>query len=229
MITNVVSAGQRVRAAAHTDRSFATLDAVTLDAHGTLVRILDPVARLAALLRDRGVACAPEHVSAAFRAEAEYYVAHSSEGRDGPSLAALRRECAGVFLTSAGAALDPGEFAEPFVSALQFEVIPGVVETLHALRARGLALAVVANWDVSVHERLAELGLSPLVDTVLSSAEAGVMKPDPAIFAAALDRLGVSPERALHVGDGRVDEEGAAAAGLRFAPVPLSTAFRGWV
>ena len=34
--------------------------------------------------------------------------------------------------------------------------------------------------------------------------------------------------RALHVGDEDEDEQGAAAAGVRFAPAPLATAFAGW-
>ena len=48
-------------------------------------------------------------------------------------------------------------------------------------------------------------------------------KPDPRIFLLTLERLGVNPGRALHVGDDEVDRDGAVAAGLAFEPVPLST------
>ena len=41
----------------------------------------------------------------------------------------------------------------------------------------------------------------------------------------ALERLRVRPERALHVGDSAADEQGARAAGMRFAPAPLAEAF----
>jgi putative hydrolase of the HAD superfamily len=58
---------------------------------------------------------------------------------------------------------------------------------------------------------------------IVSSAEAGAAKPDPAAFLVALERLGVPPERALHVGDGDTDRDGAAAAGLAFEPAPLAT------
>ena len=61
---------------------------------------------------------------------------------------------------------------------------------------------------------------------VVTSAEAGAPKPDPAIFRLALTRLGVSPERALHVGDSPADEEGAHAAGMQFRPAPLADAVR---
>jgi putative hydrolase of the HAD superfamily len=96
------------------------------------------------------------------------------------------------------------------------------------LRARGLALVVVANWDVSVHDRLRELGLAPYFDAVVSSADVGAAKPDRRIFDTALARLGVPAARALHVGDSPADEEGARAAGLHFAPAPLATAFAEW-
>jgi HAD superfamily hydrolase (TIGR01509 family) len=228
MITTVVSAGQSLRTAPRADRSFATLDAVTLDANGTLVRLRDPVPALAELLRAHGVVCPADRVAAAFAAEGDYYIPRSLEGRDEATLAAFRRRCVEVFLGAAGADLDPEELVPSYIAALRFEVVPGVPETMRALRARGLALAVVSNWDISVHERLEELELAPLVDTVVASADVGVAKPDPRIFEIALGRLGVAAERALHVGDGSADEDGAASAGLRFAPTPLVTAFTGW-
>jgi putative hydrolase of the HAD superfamily len=59
---------------------------------------------------------------------------------------------------------------------------------------------------------------------VVTSAEAGAPKPDPAVFLCALERLGIRPERALHVGDSEPDQAGARAAGMRFAPAPLAAA-----
>jgi HAD superfamily hydrolase (TIGR01549 family) len=67
-----------------------------------------------------------------------------------------------------------------------------------------------------------------LFSAVVTSAEAGAAKPDPAVLQLALERLRVEPARALHVGDEDEDEQGAAAAGVRFAPAPLATAFAGW-
>jgi putative hydrolase of the HAD superfamily len=53
------------------------------------------------------------------------------------------------------------------------------------------------------------------VDAVVISAELGVAKPDPAIFNAALERLGAVAGDALHVGDSiEADVEGARAAGI---------------
>src|SRR3989442_14922403 len=122
---------------------FADLGAVTVDAFGTLVRLADPVPALERALRARGVQPSREEIAAAFRAEVRYYVEHKLEGRDAESLARLRSTCAGVFLDALGAGLDPEEFAPGLVGALEFEPLPGAVDTLTALRLRGLRLAAV--------------------------------------------------------------------------------------
>jgi putative hydrolase of the HAD superfamily len=198
---------------------FAELDAVTIDGFGTLVELVDPVPALCEALAARGTERDPARVAAAFRVEGRYYRERSLRGRDPDSLASLRRECTQVFLREIGAELD--DFVADFIGCLRFRPVDGALDTARALRARGLALAVVANWDVSLHEHLEALAIEPLVDTVVTSAEAGAAKPDPAIFRLALERLRVRPERALHVGDELLDEEGARAAGMRFAPAPL--------
>jgi putative hydrolase of the HAD superfamily len=200
----------------------AALDAVTIDANGTIVELRDPIPELSGLLRQRGAEPSDAKVRAALEAEFAYYREHMIEGRDQESLRSLRRDCARVFLEVAGANLDPEEFAPHYVAALKFAPIAGVPEALADLRARGLALAVVSNWDVSLHERLAELGLRFHFDAVICSAEVGVGKPAPRIFETALARLRVAPDRALHVGDSPEDEEGARAAGLSFAQAPLT-------
>jgi putative hydrolase of the HAD superfamily len=208
---------------------FADLDAVTVDGYGTLLRLIDPVPALRVALADHGVERGDADVARAFRAEVAHYRPRAHEGRDAESLAALRRSCVDVFLRDLGRPLEPDGFVDAFMGALVFEPVPGAPETLERLRGRGLRLGVVANWDWSLPEHLELLGLDRLVDTVLTSARAGAAKPDPAIFELALDELGVSASRALHVGDEPIDEEGARAAGLAFAPAPLSSAFSSWV
>jgi putative hydrolase of the HAD superfamily len=205
---------------------FADLDAVTLDAYGTLVTLADPVAALREALSGRGVELDETAVRTAFRTEAAHYRRRSHEGRDAESLERLRVECAGVFLEAAGAELEPGEFSPAFQAALRFEPLPGALEAVRQLGRRGLATAVVSNWDVSLHEALPALGLR--LDEIVTSAEAGSRKPDPAVLRLALERLGVAPKRALHVGDTDEDEALAAAAGTRFAWVPLVGALQGW-
>jgi putative hydrolase of the HAD superfamily len=203
---------------------FAELDAVTVDGYGTLLELPDPAGALVEALEHAGVARSREDVAAAFAAEVAHYRPRAHVGRDPESLAALRLECVGVFLTELGAELEPQAFVGAFIDSLAFATVPGVVETLERLSTR-TRLAVVANWDSSLHEHLDRLGLDRYFDAVVTSAEAGAAKPDPEIFLTALRRLDVEPARALHVGDEPIDEQGARAAGMRFLPAPLATAF----
>jgi putative hydrolase of the HAD superfamily len=83
------------------------------------------------------------------------------------------------------------------------------------MRSAGLRLVVVSNWDVSLHDRLAETGIAERVHGVIASAELGAAKPAPAVFAHALAMAGVPAQEALHVGDSPdEDVEGARAAGI---------------
>jgi len=202
------------------------VEAVTIDAYGTLVRLRDPVPRLRAALQSRGVERDEEAVRRAFEAEVAFYVVRSHEGRDEATLALLRRDCAEVFLSAAGAGLDAEGFAGAFVGALVFEPEPGAADACRALANAGLKLAVVSNWDVGLHDHLRNVGLHDLVDAVVTSAEAGMPKPSPAVFERALALLEVAADRVVHVGDAQADEEGARAAGIRFEPAPLAGAAR---
>jgi len=185
------------------------------------VLLRDPVPALRAALAVRGHARADETVRDAFAAEVAYYVPRSHEGRDAASLAALRHACTTVFLDAVGAdTLDADEF--PFVASLAFDLVPGGRAACDDLTRAGLRLCVVSNWDIGLSEHLQRLGLDL---PVVTSAEAGAPKPDPAVFELALQRLGVAaPVRAVHVGDDPADEAGARAAGLRFEPAPLAEA-----
>jgi putative hydrolase of the HAD superfamily len=200
------------------------VEAVTVDAYGTLVTLNDPVQSLRTVLAREGAERDADTVARAFDAEVEYYVARSHEGRDEATLALLRRDCAAVFLSAADADLDPAAFAPAFVRALSFRPVDGAEEACRRLADAGMKLAVVSNWDVGLHRQLRELGLDSLVDAVVTSAEAGAPKPSRAIFDLALRRLAADASRTVHVGDDAADAEGARAAGIRFEPAPLHDA-----
>jgi HAD superfamily hydrolase (TIGR01509 family) len=207
----------------------ADLDAVTFDANGTLVRLVDPVPALEKVLGKHGIERPASAIRRAFEAEGRVYAARAVEAHRPDAFATLQRECTGVFLEELGAdELDPAEFAPLYVEAMQFELLPGVRESLEMLRRRGLELAIVANFDLSLAARLEELRLGQAFSVVVTPADAGVAKPSARIFELALERLGVAPERALHIGDGAADEEGAAAAGMNFAWAPIPQALESW-
>ncbi len=190
----------------------ADLDAVTIDAYGTLLTIIDPLPRLEELLPGQDRA-AIEH---AFHAEAGFYRAHSHTGRDDSSVLTLRESCTRVFNETLGSSLSPDEY----VGALEFEPLPGVLDALERLRSLGLTLAAVGNWDWSLHVRLDESRLAPFFAVVVPAAN----KPSPEGILRAVAELDVEPARVLHIGDEHADEEAAQAAGVHFAPAPLSEA-----
>jgi FMN phosphatase YigB (HAD superfamily) len=92
--------------------------------------------------------------------------------------------------------------------------------TVRELKRRGYRLAVVSNAEGNVARDLDAAGYRGAFGAVVDSHVVGVEKPDPAIFALALERIGAAAERSIFVGDvPSVDVAGARAAGI--APVLL--------
>jgi putative hydrolase of the HAD superfamily len=193
----------------------ATPAVVLLDALGTLVELERPWPHLVDELAARGVVVSEEDARAAMLAEMAYYRAHHDEAGDRAGLVDLRRRCAEVVQERLRTSLALDDVLDALLAAIRFRAYPEVPGTLAHLRAHGARLAVVSNWDVSLHDVLDRTGLRALVDAVAISAELGVAKPDPAIFHAALERLGADANDAVHVGDSlEADVAGARAAGL---------------
>ena len=90
------------------------------------------------------------------------------------------------------------------------------LEPLKSAKRARVPLALVTNGASDTQrEKLSALGIEHSFDTVVISGEAGVAKPDPAIFQLALSGLAVSREGVWHVGDSvTADVAGAKAAGL---------------
>jgi HAD superfamily hydrolase (TIGR01509 family) len=82
---------------------------------------------------------------------------------------------------------------------------------LEELSAR-YRLGIVSNFYGNLEFLCEEIGYDDLFDTVVDSARIGVTKPHPAIFEAALDKLGCSPEQAVFVGDNPIRDMAAAKA-----------------
>lgn len=193
--------------------------AVLLDALGTLLALEPPGPALRERLAQRcGLEVDQATADAALKAEIAYYRRHNMEGGDAAGLAGLRMRCAEVFREALGppaAGLDLENVLAALMDSLRFTAFPDATPALERLRAAGLRLVVVSNWDVSLHQRLEETGLAELIDGAVASAEAGAAKPDRAIFARGLELAGVAPDEALHVGDSPVEDvEGARAAGI---------------
>ncbi len=89
---------------------------------------------------------------------------------------------------------------------------------LDALAAAGVPFGIVTNGSAIQLLKIRELGLDARTSCIHISALVGCRKPEPAIFLAAADDLGVSPRDILFVGDNpEADIVGGAAAGMRTA------------
>lgn len=195
--------------------------AILFDALGTLLRLVPPAPRLQAELAARyEVELTEEEARRAMAAEITFYRAHLHEGRDRQSLARLRERCAAELRGALPAGLrdrlpPPVQLVDSLLASLHFDPYPDAAPALETYRARGLRLVVVSNWDVSLHTVLANLGLAPRLDRILTAAEAGVRKPGAGIFTQALRLAGVGAADAIHVGDSvEEDVAGAQAAGI---------------
>ena len=102
------------------------------------------------------------------------------------------------------------------MAAIRFRAYDDAAPALAQLRELGLRLVCVSNWDVSLPEVLARCGLGGALDGVVTSAQVGSRKPDPAIFRPALRLARCSATEAVYVGDTPAEDvEGARAAGIR--------------
>jgi putative hydrolase of the HAD superfamily len=183
--------------------------AVFLDALGTLVELEPPWIPLRELVPAE---VSDERLERALRAEMAYYRDHAHEGRDEASLSDLRERCAALVSDQLGFEIG----ADQLVAAIRFDAYPDAAPALRELRDLGEKLVAVSNWDCSLPDVLERVGIGELLDGAVSSAVARAAKPDPAIFAPALELAGVTPSEALHVGDTPAEDvEGARSAGIR--------------
>ncbi|MFD2717880.1 HAD family hydrolase [Hymenobacter monticola] len=111
---------------------------------------------------------------------------------------------------------------EAFVQANQThyprmrQPMAGARALLHALKPRHRIGIVTNNRTAEQEEKLTFLGMTDLVDALITSEDVGVPKPDPRIFEVALQRLGARPAEAVLVGDNwRADVLGALDVGIR--------------
>jgi putative hydrolase of the HAD superfamily len=97
-----------------------------------------------------------------------------------------------------------------------FEMYDDVPAALTALRGRGLKLGLISNSHRCLTSFQSHFAIDGLMSVTVSSADFGVMKPDPRIFQEALERMQVPSSRAVMVGDSMAhDVVGAHQAGMR--------------
>jgi putative hydrolase of the HAD superfamily len=191
------------------------MEAVTFDVGGTLIKPWPSVGHVYASVAARfGLRDAtPEELNhrfaAAWRTQMDFDYTRAAWRN------VVERTFAGLAQDGVGDELFDALYRR-FEEASAWRVFDDVPPVLRGLRTRGLRLGVISNWDERLRPLLDRLGLSAEFDVIVSSHEAGCVKPAPAIFARAAALLGCDAARLLHVGDSAAaDAEGARRAGCR--------------
>ncbi|MCY4485777.1 MAG: HAD-IA family hydrolase [Deltaproteobacteria bacterium] len=202
-----------------------TPKAVFLDAAGTLFESVKPVAvTYAELARQYGKDVPSEEVSRRFRECFAGAPPMAFPEADAPRLEALERGwwhdvVWNVFETTGPFPRFDDYFAALFAyfaRADSWMLFDDAETALKGLRARGFILVMISNFDSRVLKIIRGLGIADYFDSVFISSSAGFAKPAAGIFQLALERHGIVPHEAVHVGDSpETDVEGARNAGVR--------------
>jgi putative hydrolase of the HAD superfamily len=110
------------------------------------------------------------------------------------------------------------EFAQAHYARYQVvrQPVAGALALLQALKPQYRIGIVTNNRTAEQEDKLRHLGMSHLLDALITSEEVGVTKPDPRIFQVALQRLNAQPAETVMVGDNwQADVLGALAVGIR--------------
>lgn len=192
----------------------AAVRALLLDAVGTVIRSREPVATVYARVAESyRIQVDRQALESKLAVRLARFAPPSLVGVLPDEIPHLEREVLGRDAAE-GACFDT--LFALYGSAEPWQVVPGVPEALDRVHAFGVRAAVVSNMDARLTAVLEELGLALKLNAIILPSNCGVAKPDPRIFHAALEHLGVSPEAGLYIGDREVDcVDAARAAGLR--------------
>lgn len=94
------------------------------------------------------------------------------------------------------------------------QLYPETREVLDAFQQRGFVMGVISDTSLSLSQTLDSVGIRHYFSVILSSDEAGMMKPDPRIYRMALERAGVTAAESLFVDDTPEEADGARAIGM---------------
>ncbi len=94
---------------------------------------------------------------------------------------------------------------------------PGIVELFRSLHERQIRIGIGTDMTAYIQYRKLEvLGLSPYIDNVVTSEEAGAEKPHPKFFGLCVEKAGCLAGECAFIGDNlKKDVNGAIAAGLQ--------------
>ena len=187
-------------------------EAVIFDAYGTLLDVHSAVGRHAARIGPEATAFSQE-----WRAkQLEYSWVRSLTGPShhqdfwACTVDALRFVCARFGVS------DPALAADLLDAYRRLSAYPEVPEMLRALRGRDMVTAILSNGaPMMLVDATTASGISTLLDALLSVEAVGIFKPDPRVYAMAVQRLGLPAARIAFVSANPWDTQAAMHAGFR--------------
>ena len=201
------------------------IKAIFFDAAGTLIKPVRRVGESYALVAEKfGMAVAPSAMAERFRVFFDAAPTLAFPGAAAASIAALERDWWKQLVRRIFEPWGPferfedyfTELFEYFARADSWMLYPEVPETLSALQERGLTVDVISNFDSRLVNILHGLGAAGWFEEIFISSRVGHAKPNRQIFQAALEKYGLKPGNAMHVGDSEANDlRGAANAGLK--------------
>lgn len=161
----------------------------------------------------------PLHLAALVTVSARYGLDLSHEPEDrfrGRHMGDVWRALRAFYPGGLSEARWAGEIIDTYIeSADALKPIPGALETLRELHARGIPQACVSNSERRVVDaNLAALGIADLIAFSISRDDVTAGKPDPEPYREACRRLGLSPRDVLAVEDSDTGAQSAQAAGM---------------
>jgi len=202
-------------------------DAVLFDNGGTLTHRTSPVAAIRALAARVDVTISEEEAARYWRRSKELGKVLKAERRRSRNLSRKDHRESYVAAYAPIEEIAPGladamydEWKTNPLTMVPYPDAPGV---LKSFSAAGIPIAIVSNTGWSIDQGYAATGLDAFVATFVLSCDLGIAKPAPEPFLTACERLGVSPEKTLMVGNNRLADSGSICIGchcLILPPVP---------
>ena len=104
------------------------------------------------------------------------------------------------------------------------DLYPHTLDTLRSLRKQGIKTAIVTTkFHYRIDAILTKYNANDLIDVIVGGEDVSTPKPAPEGLLFAIDKLGISKENVLYVGDSIVDAKTAQSAGVDFAAVLTGT------
>ena len=149
---------------------------------------------------ERGLKVAPDALVRAAPAAWARYDALVEAGEGHPWKALMATLLAGAGVAEPAPLVDWLWSEQPRVNLFR-RPIPEMIELARELAGRGARIAVLSNSEGRLAELLAEVGIAHLFGAIIDSGRLGIEKPDPRIFHATLEALGVREAEPIHIGD----------------------------